>query len=201
MIIMIKTDKQLKVPKWSKNEINRWADYIELRCLYMDDHLVSKDDVLDIFIDEDLDELQRGEAEHSLKYDKLSSVIGNYYEIIKYRKSKHPEYYPFDIEDDRCIVLKDNLENKHLHYDEWINKQESINSDTWRTRIDPIAPFWRYMYVPFYCHNASGKFEQLTDIHTCLIDRQRILCLLDLHHELFEQLESLQLQVLINNIW
>lgn len=57
------------------------------------------------------------------------------------------------------------------------------------------------MYVPFYCHNASGKFEQLTDIHTCLIDRQRILCLLDLHHELFEQLESLQLQVLINNIW
>ncbi|MFR5465268.1 MAG: hypothetical protein ACLTHR_06110 [Agathobacter rectalis] len=79
---MIKTDKQLKVPKWSKNEINRWADYIELRCLYMDDHLVSKDDVLDIFIDEDLDELQRGEAEHSLKYDKLSSVIGNYYEII-----------------------------------------------------------------------------------------------------------------------
>lgn len=116
MIIMIKTDKQLKVPKWSKNEINRWADYIELRCLYMDDHLVSKDDVLDIFIDEDLDELQRGEAEHSLKYDKLSSVIGNYYEIIKYRKSKHPEYYPFDIEDDRCIVLKDNLENKHLHY-------------------------------------------------------------------------------------
>lgn len=29
MIIMIKTDKQLKVPKWSKNEINRWADYIE----------------------------------------------------------------------------------------------------------------------------------------------------------------------------
>ena len=66
---------------------------------------------------------------------------------------------------------------------------------------DPIAPFWRYMYVPFYCHNASGKFEQLTDIHTCLIDRQRILCLLDLHHELFEQLESLQLQVLINNIW
>lgn len=175
MIIMIKTDKQLKVPKWSKNEINRWADYIELRCLYMDDHLVSKDDVLDIFIDEDLDELQRGEAEHSLKYDKLSSVIGNYYEIA--------------------------LAQCTCSYDEWINKQESINSDTWRTRIDPIAPFWRYMYVPFYCHNASGKFEQLTDIHTCLIDRQRILCLLDLHHELFEQLESLQLQVLINNIW
>ena len=65
----------------------------------------------------------------------------------------------------------------------------------------PIRKANPYMYVPFYCHNASGKFEQLTDIHTCLIDRQRILCLLDLHHELFEQLESLQLQVLINNIW
>ena len=113
---MIKTDKQLKIPKWSKNDINRWADYIELRCIYMDDHLISKDDVLDLFVDEDSDELQRGEAEHSSKYDKLSSIIGNYYEIIKYRSSNHPEYYPFEIEDGQCIVLKDDLGNKHLHY-------------------------------------------------------------------------------------
>lgn len=316
---MIKTDKRLKIPNWSKNSINRWADYMEFRCLYIDDHLLSKDDVLDFFFDEDSEDLQRGETEHSSKYDKLAAVIGNYYEIIKYRNSTHPNYYPFNIEDGECISLKENLTEKHLHYiflllcsnicfmdkssmqkithvfekychplmkilvpmdaqtelfgttrdvslfsgnlrtrieqlanclgaqttktmdtdkkydrinagdagldivsflklddashiplalgqctcsyDEWINKQESINRDTWRARIDPLAPFWRYMYVPFFCHNASGRFEQPTEIHTCLIDRQRILNLLDSHNELFCEMDSLEIKELIQEIW
>lgn len=42
---MIKTDKVMKIPNWSKHEINRWADYIEFRCLYHEEHLISKDDV------------------------------------------------------------------------------------------------------------------------------------------------------------
>ncbi|NSD31838.1 hypothetical protein [Coprococcus comes] len=194
---MIKTDKQLKVPKWSKNEINRWADYIELRCLYMDDHLVSKDDT-NLFHGnlrsriEQLAEFLGAQTTKTMdadkRYDRIKAGDAGL-DIVSFLKLDEASHIPVALAQCTCS------------YDEWINKQESINSDTWRTRIDPIAPFWRYMYVPFYCHNASGKFEQLTDIHTCLIDRQRILCLLDLHHELFEQLESLQLQVLINNIW
>lgn len=195
---MIKTDEQLKVPNWSKNSINRWADYIEFRCLYTDDHLLSKDDVLDFFSDEDSEGLQRGETEHSSKYDKLSAVIGNYYEIIKYRKFTHPDYYPFYIEESHIPLA---LGQCTCSYDEWINKQESINRDTWRARIGPLAPFWRYMYVPFFCHNASGKFEQSTEIHTCLIDRQRILNLLDSHNELFCETDSLKIKELIQEIW
>ena len=53
----------------------------------------------------------------------------------------------------------------------------------------------------FFAIAASGKFEQPTEIHTCLIDRQRIINLLDLHPELFEQLESLKIRELITEIW
>lgn len=316
---MISKEKITKVPNWSKNSISRWADYIELLCLYNDDHLISKDDVLDIFYDGDMEELQRGESEHSAKYDKLVVVIGNYFEIIEYRCSMHKDYYPFDIEDGQCIILKDNLSKKHMHYiflllcssicffdrsslqkithvfekycqpimkilmpkdaqtelfgttrdcslfsgnlrtrisqlanilgaqttksmdrdgkyerihagdagldivsffkldnashiplalgqcacsyDEWINKQSSINRDTWSARIDPLAPFWRYMYVPFFCHDASGRLENPTEINTCLIDRQRILNILELHNELFAETVGLNIPDLIKEIW
>ena len=316
---MIKTDKELKVPNWSKEHINRWADYIEFCCLYMDDHFISQDDVLDLFCDEDPEELKRGETEHSAKYDSLIAVIKNYYEIIQYRNCVHREYYPFEIEDGQSISLKKTLTEKHLHYiflllcsnicfmdktsmqkithafekycqplmkrlvpadartelfgttrdvsifggnlrsrieqlaaclgaqttktmdadpkydrikagdagldivsflkldeashipvalgqctcsyDKWIEKQESINWDTWRARIDPLAPFWRFMYVPFFCRTASGMFEQPSEIHTCLIDRQRILALLDSHKELFRETDSLKIKKIILEIW
>ena len=113
---MIVKDKISRVPKWSKNNINRWADYIELMCLYDNDHFISKDDVLDMFFEDDIEELKRGEFDHSEKYDKLDFVIGNYYEIIEYRNSRHRSYYPFDIEDGQCIILKDCLSKKHMHY-------------------------------------------------------------------------------------
>lgn len=113
---MIVKEKILKAPIWSKNETNRWADYIELLCLYNSDHLISKDDVLDIIIDGDVEELQRGEADHSAQYDKWAAHIDNYYEIIGYRFSMNKDYYPFEIEDGQCIILKENLSEKHIHY-------------------------------------------------------------------------------------
>lgn len=316
---MIVKEKISKVPSWNKNNINRWADYIEFLCLYNDDHLVSKDDVLGMLFDGDMEELQRGEADHSVKYDSLVAVIENYYEIIKYRLTMHKDYYPFEIEDGQCVLLKDSLSDKHMHYiflllcsnicfidqsslqrithvfekycqpimkvlvpkdaqtelfgttrdsnifkgtlririnqlanilgaqttksmdrdekydrihagdagldivsflkldnashiplalgqctcsyDEWMSKQSSIDRDTWSTRIEPLAPFWRYMYVPFFCHDACGRLENLTEIHTCLIDRQRILNIFDLHNELFTETAILNIKDLLKEIW
>lgn len=316
---MIIEEKISKVPNWSKNNINRWADYIELLCLYNDDHLISKDDILDLLFDGDMEELQRGEADHSDKYDRLVAHIDDYYEIIEYRLSMHKNYYPFEIEDGQCIIFKESLSEKHIHYiflllcssicfmdrssiqkithvfekycqpimkilmpidaqtelfgttrdsslfqgtlrtrigklanilgaqttksldrdrkydriyagdagldivsflkldnashiplalgqcacsyEEWINKQSSIDCDTWSARIDPLAPFWRYMYVPFFCHDASGRLENLTEIHTCLIDRQRILNIFELHNELFTETAILNIENLIKEIW
>lgn len=308
----------LKPPDWSKSQVNRWADFIELQCLCDKDHLMSKDDVFDIFNDSGLEDLSKGEADHSAKYDKLITFIGNYYEIIDYRQSTHTEYYPFNVEDGQCISLKSELTEKHTHYiflllcssiyfldnttmqkithafekychpimkilvpvdaqtelfgttreaslfkgnlrkrieqlaeclgttttksmdrddyydrvnagddgldivsflkldnashipfalaqctcsyDEWVNKQKSIDSASWRARFDSLAPFWEFMYVPFFYRNASGRFEQSTKVYTCLIDRERILNILELHNELFHELEFLNIENLIEEI-
>lgn len=316
---MILKDKISKIPNWNKNNINRWADYIELLCLYNEDHFVSIDDVLNIFFNGGMEELQRGEAEHSAKYDDLVAVIGNYYEMIKYRHLTHIDYYPFKIEDGQCISLREKLSEKHMHYiflllcssicfidqsslqrithvfekycqpimsilmpgdaqtelfgttrgntlfngtlrsrisqlanilgaqttksmdsnkkydlihagdagldivsflklddashipfalgqctcsyDEWINKQFSIDRETWSARIDPLAPFWRYMYIPFFNHDASGRLENPTQVYTCLIDRQRILKIIDLHNELLVETAPLNIKDLIMEIW
>lgn len=316
---MIVKEKINKVPSWSKNSINRWADFIEILCLYNEDHLISKDDVLEIFFEGNIEEFQRGLSEHSAKYDKMLTTVGNYYEIMQYRHLMHNDYYPFEIEDGQCIYLKEDLSEKHMHYifllicssisfldqpslqkvthaferycqpimrilmpndaqtelfgttrdnaffngtlrtrigqladilgaqttksldrnekydrshagdagldivsffkldkashiplafgqcacsyDEWINKQYSISHDTWRNRIDPLAPFWQYMYVPFFCHDASGRLENSTEIHTCLIDRHRILNILDIHSELFAELDTICIKNLIEKVW
>lgn len=307
------------VPKWSKNDINRWADYVELLCLYNDDHLISRDDILDRFLDGDVEELSRGESDHSAKYDRLVAVIGNYYEIIEYRKNTHPEYYPFDLEDRQCITLKTNLSVKQMHYiflllcssicfmdksslqkmthifekycrpimkclmpigaqtelfgttrnegvfvgnlrtriekladllgaqttksmdrnerydripagdagldivsyvkldnashiplalgqcacsyEKWKEKQYSISRDEWTACIDPLAPFWQYMFVPFFCRNAAGRFEEETKIHTCLIDRQRILSILDMQEGLLAETGTLGIAALLRDVW
>ena len=299
--------------------MNRWADYIEFRCLYVDDHIITKDDVLDLFFDEDILDLQRGQSVHSANYDKLSTNIDNYYEVIKYRNEMFSEYYPFEIEDGQCITIKETLIGEYLHYffllicsnisfmdklsmqkvtyafekycypfmkclmpvnaqtelfgtardegvfhgnlrtrimqlaeclgaqttkiidqderydrirggdggldivsflklddsshipfafaqctcsyDEWIDKQKAVGYDVWSTRIAPLAPFWSCMFVPFFCQNASGRFENATEIHTCVIDRKRILNLLNSNHKLFCETELKELKELLKKIW
>ncbi|BDZ80828.1 hypothetical protein [Claveliimonas bilis] len=316
---MIEKEKISKVPEWSKNDINRWADYIELMCLYHEDHLISKDDILDLFIEDDMDGLMRGEANHSAQYDHWDSIVDNYYEIIEYRFSSHKDFYPFEVEDGQCIFLRDRLSEKHMHYiflllcssicfmdrcslqkitnafekyckpimkylmpvdaktelfgtsrdndlfsgnlrtridqlanalgaqttkmldsstmytrimggdagldivsffklddashipfalgqctcsyDKWKGKQLSISRDTWIARIAPLAPFFCYMYVPFFCHDAAGRLEDSSEIYTCLIDRQRILNLFELHNELLAETAFLNIKNLIEEIW
>lgn len=35
------------------------------------------------------------------------------------------------------------------------------------------------MFVPFSCHNTKGKFQNATEVRSCLIDRIRILKIID----------------------
>ena len=76
-------------------------------------------------------------------------------------------------------------------YLKWEIKQEEINQDAWTQKIMPIAPFGKYMFVSFFCRNASGKFENPTTITTCLIDRLRILLTIRRHNEILENINVL----------
>jgi hypothetical protein len=295
---MIERGKILNIPTWSKSEANRWADFIELYCLHVDDHVVSVDDVLDLFSDNEIEVSGRGTKEHSSQYDTLVSHIEDYFKLMKYRFDTYSEYYPFELEDNKSIFFQQHITEKTLHYiflllcssisfmdqqsrykithifeeyccplmktmmpphaktelfgtakmnnifegklrkrieqlasllgaqttktfdqdrkyndipggdggldivsfislddaphkpiafgqctcsyDEWRKKQDTISYNYWHKRIAPLVPFLEYMYVPFFCRYASGQFENSSDIHTCLIDRGRILKILEI---------------------
>ena len=315
---MIKRDKVFKAPGWSKNCVNRWADYVEFMCLYSKDHIYSKDDLIDILAEGNSDELKKGEEDHPLEFDRLSKAVESFFDMIRYRKQVDPEFYPFEIDGD-CIILLSELSLKQLHYifllsrssiyfvdrlalhkmtglfekycqpimhilmpvgaqtelfgtsrenavfngslknritqlasflgaqttktldsaekydrihagdggldivsflkldgashipfafgqctcsyDDWIFKQTTLDTQSWHSKIDPLAPYWKFMYVPFYCHDALGRFEDPTEIHTCLIDRQRILIILNTHQELFYEYAKMDLQDILKEFW
>jgi hypothetical protein len=60
-------------------------------------------------------------------------------------------------------------------YEDWVEKQNSISIDIWRKRIEGLAPYIQFTFVPFYYRDAGGAFENSTSILSCLIDRYRIL--------------------------
>lgn len=318
---MINQSKVMGTPGWSKNEYNRWADYIELNCLISGDDLFAKADLLDRFTDDEqeVELLSRGEAPHSRKYDILSEHIDDYYRVLEYREETLGEIYPFYLDGKDCLVLKEKLNEKQTNYffllmcasiyyvdkhsegiltslfekysvcimkglvcpgsetvlfgtareeglfkgtlrarieqlakllgatttkqmdeedrfdrsrggdggvdiisflpidkashipfafaqctcsyDNWVAKQASIGEDVWGNLIRPLAPYMRYMFVPFSCHNTSGAFEEVTNIHTCLIDRIRILAIVSVHPEINGEIKHLELEKTMSEIW
>ena len=74
-------------------------------------------------------------------------------------------------------------------YDKWEIKQIEISQERWRSRIDPLAPISQFMFVPFFCRDAGGTFENPTMITTCLIDRMRILKLLEMEESLIDDID------------
>ncbi|MGG4553887.1 hypothetical protein [Paenibacillus humicus] len=71
-------------------------------------------------------------------------------------------------------------------YDQWQNKQLSISDSIWRARYGNLAPYLQFTFVPFYYRKASGDFENLTTVFTCLIDRHRIFKVIRYHQKAIE---------------
>lgn len=122
------------------------------------------------------------------RYDRIHAGDAGI-DLVSFLRLDFASYIPFALGQCTCS------------YDEWIDKQISINLDTWHARMEPLAPFWQFMYVPFSCHNVLNRFEQASEIHTCLIDRQRILHILKSHDYLIHEMESFNLNELIKEIW
>jgi hypothetical protein len=109
-------DKINTLPTWSSKDSNKWADFIELSCLNNSDHLISIDDMLDHYSDERPDDLERGSQEHSAKYDQIVSEMYNYFDLIKFRSETLGDYYPFELDENRSITLKNDLNIPQLFY-------------------------------------------------------------------------------------
>lgn len=110
---MLLQDKLLKTPNWSKNNgLNRWCDYIELRCLCSQDKMITKDDVIIWFNGE---EDEDGSENHSGIADRREHQVETMFEQINYRHSAILLFYPFEYEDG-CLSIKASLDKKNLQY-------------------------------------------------------------------------------------
>lgn len=64
-------------------------------------------------------------------------------------------------------------------FEHWVEKQHSAGMDEWKAKISPLVSYPVFMFVPFSCHDNSGKFYDETSIYSFLVDRIRILKLIN----------------------
>ena len=99
--------------KWKKSDSNRWADYIELRCIY--DGLVTVSDIVDLRCEVDFDnEYDRGGSEHHKNSDELEIEINDYFQILESRQNELNEYYPFEV--NAGLIKKKEWDDKYYIY-------------------------------------------------------------------------------------
>ncbi len=291
-------DEELKFPTWSGSKhLNRWADYVELLCIFGEDHLVTIDDIIDYYLDMNPEEAERGSTDHSQKYDNFRRNVEIYFALLANRAEFLKDDYPFEIEGKKSLQLKVGLNSRHIFYvfllcasntfcfksmlsrltsafeeiclpilkivssristteifgtsraieegaakycgnlkkrlktlarelgtgvtpmlendtkfdvpcgdggidlvsyididghpcvplilaqcacgyEEWVDKQDSIQPSVWNRRYLMLAPYIQVIFVPFFVRNSFGEFEHLTDIRTCVFDRARIFLL------------------------
>lgn len=300
-------EKIEEFPSYSKKANNMWADYIELYCLYNQDHFVSADDIMERFLIEGSENTDRGSKEHSNKFDEFESKVRGWFSLLNFR-AKSLNYYPFE-SINNSLSIKTNLSDKQLYYlfflfssnleffdkstmqslthafedlcysilktispeiattavfgtsrnssndavqhykgnlkqriitlandisaitsksfdssssfdspggdggvdlvsyisidnapfmpvtfaqcacskTKWIEKQDSLSPELWIPRLNNLAPYLRYMFVPFYYRRPNGQFEEEINIHTCLIDRHRIFLIAEINPKTLEQ--------------
>lgn len=63
-------------------------------------------------------------------------------------------------------------------YDKWGEKQLSVGEMRWKAYLDFSVNYQQYMFIPFSCHDPLDKFYNETGIYTIVIDRIRLLRLI-----------------------
>jgi len=119
--------KLKKLPNCNKEDLYRWADFIELKCLANKDGFYSVADFIDDAKprSEDLREGDYEETEKEIekkiskaeKNDKWEILAKEALKIISFRVKTFEEFYPFTITDNLlAIELKDEIKEKHKEY-------------------------------------------------------------------------------------
>jgi hypothetical protein len=92
-------------------------------------------------------------------------------------------YYDLDIESQKAPFGPVCMGQCSCSYDDWKQKQYSIEYDRWHNWFNDITTFHRYMFIPFPIRGIDGYWakEEHDEIQTIVIDRFRFLSLLKLN--------------------
>ncbi|MBR1391663.1 MAG: hypothetical protein IJ567_09545 [Lachnospiraceae bacterium] len=104
--------------------------------------------------------------DHNSKYDKIKAGDDGL-DIVAFLPVDQAQAIPFAFAQCTCS------------YDKWKEKQDTVSMDYWNTKIEPLISYPIFMFVPFSCHNNAGKFYDVTNLRSFLIDRDRIIKLID----------------------
>ena len=101
--------------------------------------------------------------------DRFDSIFGGVggIDIVAFTPIDKAGFVPFSFSQCTCS------------YDKWKDKQNSIGEELWNSYVELGVHYAQYMFVPFSCHNSQGKFCNETRIKTYLIDRIRIIKLVE----------------------
>lgn len=113
----------IRKPSEPKNELQYYADYIELVSIVSCDY-ISQDYIKDRLLDEgesfEVDEIADGEigSTDAQKYDKLESFVNQCFSYVKLRSSQYLESYPFLYDDTMGLKMidKEDLTQKQKLY-------------------------------------------------------------------------------------
>lgn len=186
-----------------KSSMGKMTTYFEEYCVHFFKYLVSKDAEIYLFGTSRTGEKFAGNLKVRLR--QLAECFGarttkdldddpqfnvpagdEGIDLVAFNKLDSASHVPIALGQCTCSYLK------------WENKQKDISREFWRYKISPLPPYMEYMFVPFFCRNATGKFEHPTTITTCLIDRLRLVKLLELHEEILENIDGQYQMQLIN---
>ncbi len=116
------------------------------------------------------------------RIEKLAETIGSKCSSAFYKTARFKRAHAGDAGIDIVGVLPvDNAQYKPYSfaqctcsYSKWLDKQGDIGYDAWKNVFDPFVEYPKYMFVPFVCRDASGKFCDV-EISTFVFDRLRIM--------------------------
>ena len=113
---MIHPEKLQTLPSWSKSQVNRWADFIELNCLYGGEGIVSRDDASAWFHEDTMsDAWSQDGGTRPQGLDRRDCFIDSCYALLQYRARILQDIYPFRIEDG-CLYPQRICKEKNWHY-------------------------------------------------------------------------------------
>lgn len=96
-------------PDFVENKLNDYADFVELKCLLNGSNGISFGDIQDSFFG-------NKEYKSAESRDKDEKFLNNIFQIINQRITVFVEEYPFVMDEDGQLLIKETIDWKHLFY-------------------------------------------------------------------------------------
>ncbi|GGS06644.1 hypothetical protein GCM10008960_36280 [Deinococcus sedimenti] len=132
----------------SREDNYKWADHIELLCLFAKDGIITSADV-ELMIDHEEDIYisnsdEEGDFDSTERGDSRELAVSDWFRILRYRAAQFGDSYPFDLDDSNNIIMK-----------------KSVMEDNHKLYISMLASS-NLRYFKYYSPRLTSSFERVS---------------------------------------